>query len=99
MNLLQRIWDDIQRSENIDLYATGVVALGLATLNIIGLAPQKWIAPLTLTILGLIAVSTLVNRYRVEGLMRKLTLSVDSVFLSEVPPSIKVTSRQRRSFG
>jgi len=87
MKLLQRIWDDVQRGENIDLYLTVIAAIGLAALNILGFAPQALIAPITLAVLGLIAVSNLSNRYYIEEQFQKLTGSSTSVLRgrSELP--------------
>ena len=87
MKLLQRIWDDIRRGENIDLYLTVVTAIGLAVLNIFGLAPQTLIAPITLAVLGLIAISNLGTRHYLEEQLQKLTTSSTSVLRgrSELP--------------
>lgn len=89
MRLLQRIWDDVKKGENVDLYVTVVVALGLVLLNLVGLAPQNWIAPITLAVLGLLAISTLGSRYRLEELSRRLTQSSDTLFLDEFPARLK----------
>ena len=88
MRFLQRVWDDIKKGENVDLYVTVVVALGLALLNLVGLAPQNWLAPITLAVLGLLAISTLGSRYHFEELSRKIMQSGD-VFLEEFPPRIR----------
>ncbi len=66
MKLIRRIWNNIRRGENIDLYVTVVAALVLATLNILGKASQTWVTSLTLALLALIAISLLVNRDRLE---------------------------------
>lgn len=88
MRLLQRIWDDVKKGENIDLYVTVVVALGLVLLNLVGFAPQNWIAPITLAVLGLLAISALGSRHRLEELSHRLTQSSD-IFLDEFPPGLK----------
>ncbi len=75
MRTLQRIWDDIRRGENIDLYATVCAAIGLVILNLIGIASTTWIAQITLAVLGLIAISTIGNRYRIEEVLKHLTSS------------------------
>lgn len=66
MKLISRFLIDIKRGENIDLYITVIVALSLTLLNVLGLASQATIAPMTLAVLGLIAVNSLVNRHRID---------------------------------
>ena len=73
MKMLQRIWEDIRQGENIDLYVTATIAIVLTALNIVGLAPQSWIAPISLAVLGLLAIATLGNRYKMEQVIQKLT--------------------------
>jgi hypothetical protein len=88
MRLLKRIWDDVKKGENIDLYVTVVVAFGLVLLDLIGFAPQNWLSSIILAVLGLIAISTLGNRYRLEELSHKLTQS-NELFLDEFPARLK----------
>lgn len=66
MQMLRRIWEDVRRGENIDLYLTVGVAIVLALLNVLGFAPQSLIAPVTLAVLGLLAINSLVNRRKIE---------------------------------
>ena len=82
---LQSVWEDIRRGENIDLYVTVVVAIALAALNIAGVAPPNWIAPLNLAVLALLAVATLGNRHRLEGILKQITQSTESVLLEKFP--------------
>ena len=82
---LQRAWEDIRRGENIDLYATVTVAIILAVLNTAGIAPPTWIAPLNLTVLALLAVATLGNRHRLEGILKQMTQGTGSVLLEQFP--------------
>lgn len=74
MKIFQRIWDDIRSGENIDLYITVVVAISLATLNILGFAPQTLIAPITLAVLALIAISNLGTRHYFEQKLQNLPI-------------------------
>jgi hypothetical protein len=89
MQVLERIWADIQRGENIDLYATVCVAFGLVILALLNIAPPEWIPPLTLTVLGLLAISNLGSRHRTEELLEKFAQSSDTLFMDEFPTSIK----------
>lgn len=86
--LFKRIWDDVKRGENIDFYLTVFVSFGLVFLGLVGVQLQGIIAPITLAVLGLLAVSTLRNRYLMEELGAKLATSSGSVLLEEFPPSI-----------
>lgn len=72
MEILRKIWDDLKHGENIDLYITVLLALGLVILNLIGVAPSTWLEPLTLAVLGLLAISTLGTRYFLEKQLERL---------------------------
>jgi hypothetical protein len=80
MGILKHIREDIRRGENIDLFVTVIVATGLVVLNLIGVAPQTWIAPLNLAILGLLAIAMLGNRYKVEEVLKNLNQESSSLF-------------------
>ena len=84
MRALQQIWEDVRQGENIDLYLTVVVALVLAAANILGWAPSTWLAPITLAVLALLAVSNLKNRHMLESILQEK--SAESLFLMEYPP-------------
>lgn len=89
MRLLEKIWEDIRHGENIDQYATIVFAFALGILGLLGITTSESIASLTLAVLGLLAVSNLVNRHRVEELSQKLSQSSKGFFLEEFPPEFK----------
>lgn len=92
MDIFNRIWQDITHGENIDLYATIIIAIPLAVLTITGIAPQPLIAPLTLTILALIAVSLLVNRYKMEVMGKRIERSASGIQQSidqEIKPAFQ----------
>ncbi len=56
-NLLNRVIDDLGCGENIDIYATVVVALAVAMLNLIGFNQQSLIDSVSLAVLALLASS------------------------------------------
>lgn len=85
IRILERIWNDIRKGENIDLYVTIVVAIALATLNLLGTAIQSYIAPVTLAVLALLAITSLGNRHRIEELLRKQSISLDNFYMKEYP--------------
>lgn len=89
MKTLRQIWDDIRQGENIDLYLTILAALLFVILNLAGLAPDTFLAPLTLSVLALLAVTNLVNRHRMEALMEQKNLTLDDFFREEFPPTYK----------
>jgi hypothetical protein len=72
MIILERIWNDVRKGENIYLYLTIVIAIGLSILNLFGLAPDTMVASLTLAVLGLLAITSLVNRYQIEEQLNKI---------------------------
>jgi hypothetical protein len=76
MKALERIWNDVRRGENIDLYLTVVAAFGLGLLNLLGVAPQTLVTPITMAVLGLLAITSLGNRHHIEEQLRQFaTLS------------------------
>jgi hypothetical protein len=89
MRFLDKIWDDIRHGENIDQYATIIVALILVVLGLLGIAPAELIASLTLGVLGLLALSNLVNRHRLEALAEEVARSSQGFFLEDFPPDFK----------
>lgn len=38
--LFQRVWNDLRKGENVDLYTTVIIAFILVALNVTGLAPE-----------------------------------------------------------
>jgi hypothetical protein len=89
MRLLHRLWEDVRRGENIDLYATIVIAFAIIPLGFITTIPAQVITSLTLVVLGLLAISNLVNRHRVEEVAQKLSQSSKTFFTEELPPDFK----------
>lgn len=89
MKVQKKIWNDIKRGENIDLIFTVMFAFGLVILNLVQVAPDEWIAPITLAVLGILAITNLVNRYKVEDLVEKISKSDKSFFLKEYPAEFK----------
>jgi len=89
MSYLKRIWQDIRHGENIDLFLTVLVAIGLAALNIAGIAPASLIAPLTMAVLGLLAVATLGNRYKLEESLETLNRTHTGLFQEKLPANME----------
>ncbi len=96
MSLLKRIWEDIRHGENIDLFVTVFLAIGLVALNVLGLAPQTWIAPLTLAVLGLLAIAILGNRYQVEKVVKELSRPSHELFHEKMPASQEMDLERAR---
>ncbi|MFQ5632976.1 MAG: hypothetical protein ACE5I1_29760 [bacterium] len=88
MNVLARVWDDIRRGENIDLYLTIILALGLVVFNLFGLASEKLVTQITLAVLGMLAIVMLGNRYRIDELLRKDARMQKNFFLEEFPATL-----------
>lgn len=88
MKFLDRIWSDVQRGENIEMYITIVLALVLAVFNVVGIASSSWIAPLTLVVLSALALSNIKIQHDFDLLFKKLSRSASSFFLEKFPESI-----------
>lgn len=88
MAFLKRAWQEIKSGENIDLYLTVVFAAGIAILNLLEVAPQSVLGPITLAILALLALTALGNRHRVEDLPNKFVHFKNDLFVEEFPTEI-----------
>lgn len=64
-----RAWQEVRRGENLDIYLTTAAAIVLAVLNLIGVTPTDKLIPVLLAVLGILAVSNLVNRDRLDRLL------------------------------
>lgn len=84
--LLKGIWQEISQGENIDVYLTIVAAITIAGLELVGIS-TPWTAPLTLAVLGLLAVSSLINRRQTEKILQRLSTSAADVLLDKFAPS------------
>lgn len=82
-NLIRRVWSEIRRGENVDVYLTIVVALILSLLNVLGLAPSSIIPAITLAVLALLALASLVSRHKMEDLSEKLSSTTRDGFIEE----------------
>ena len=80
MQALKRIWQDVRRGENIGEYVTIIAAISLAILDLLGIVPPDWIAPLTLAVLGLLAAGMLGNRHKIEHGLQQLAEPPSELF-------------------
>ena len=74
MEILKKVWKGIQRGEDIDLCATILVAFVVVILNLLGVVGSALVNSLTLAILGLLAISNLVSRYRLEQFSKRFDI-------------------------
>lgn len=85
MAIVQQIWNELRAGENIDLYLTILAAIVLLLLDLLGIPISDWMFSINIAILALLAVSMLVNRYRLEKIGEKIEQSPTSVFLDNFP--------------
>lgn len=83
MIFLQRIWTDIKKGENIDLYVTVFVAVGISLVNLLGFFSQQ-LTSLTLAVLTLLVLSLVVNRHRLEEILFKLDNGKEKFFQTDL---------------
>ena len=86
IKILKRILNDIKEGENIDLYLIVAISIPLVVMNLLGIALSA-IEPVILSVLTLLAISSLVNRRKLEFVLEKINTSVDDVLLQEYPDS------------
>ena len=88
MRFLREVIGDIQKGENLDLYATVAVSVVLVVLNIFGVA-LPLAAPLSLGILALLAVAILGNRHRLDVILRNVAEGTHDVFYVDFPERLQ----------
>lgn len=88
MKWFKKIWLDIQNGDNIDLYVLIIASLVIASLSFFdpNLVKEQ-IPALTLTVLGVLAVSAL-NTRRIVQNVKKIP-SVSNIFLDEFPDELE----------
>ena len=83
---LEKIWTDVRKGENIDLYITIIIGIVLAVANLFGVAPDKWLSPIILAVLALLAISNLGNRSKLEQLLEQK--KIENLFMENYPSNI-----------
>jgi hypothetical protein len=84
--MLRRVWSAIRHGESLDLYLTLCVAVAATLLGLLGLGGSRALPALTTTLLGLIAIGLLQQRYYLEKLEKNAgqkglaVLSVDKPY-------------------
>ncbi len=91
MKNIRRIWNEIRRGENIDVYLTIVFAaiLSITTLTGIYTPNIATLASILLGLLALFAISNLRNLHATEQLSEQLSNSAKPAFLKEFPLSLQ----------
>ncbi|MEA4907861.1 MAG: hypothetical protein GYA17_08865 [Chloroflexi bacterium] len=77
MSLFKKIWNDIKRGENIDLYVTVVVAFGIGIASSLGYANQSVATGITLAALGILTSSALRDKHAYEESTKKTQQTQD----------------------
>jgi hypothetical protein len=88
MKTLQRIWKDIKRGENIDVYLTIVISFVLGILNLFGLASSTWLFSAILAVLGILAISALRTEHHFEEVVEYQARSKD-IFMYDFPATLQ----------
>jgi len=95
--MFKRIWGEARRGENIDLYATIVIAVIFVVLDLLGLAPDSWLNPLTLAVLAMVSMAILMSRYHVEDAVQRLRMPAISLFQDKFPEEFELDLLQSES--
>ena len=85
--IVRRVLNDLRRGENLDTYATIVVAACLAVLNLIGTVPASKLSGVLLAVLGLLAAGTLATRTKLDALVSQARHLASPSLLDEFPSS------------
>ena len=85
MKLFYKIIEDLRSGENLDVYITIFLAMVIATLDILDLTSDDFIAPLILATLAVLAFSSLYTRQQNEEIINKLDLPYGNLFLDKWP--------------
>lgn len=91
MKTFRRIWNEIRRGENIDVYLTIILAASLSIITITGIySPTiEQIVALLLGLLALFAISNLRNLHATEQLSEQLSNAATATFLKEFPSTLQ----------
>ncbi len=95
--MMKRIWGEARRGENIDLYATIVVAIVFVVLDLLGVAPEDWLAPITIAVLAMVTLTLLISRYHTEDAVQRLRLPAISLFQDRFPEEFELDLLQAES--
>ncbi len=87
-SFLRQVWKDIINGENIDLYLTILLSIIVGSLSLLGIVHLNLILSLTLTVLAMLAFSTLHNRNQIERFV-KLSQESPISFHSESPVTLE----------
>ena len=87
--LLQRVWEDIRKGENFELYVTVTCAIVLTLLNLAGIVSQSWLATITLAVLALLAVAMLAIRHRLEEIILRMNQTAGKLLLGDYPAELE----------
>jgi hypothetical protein len=82
MTFLKTIWGDILKRQNLDVYVTVSLTIGIAILGILGITTIEVISAAILGVLGLVSISLLQNR-REDEQLREILGKVDNKFSAE----------------
>lgn len=80
MNILSKVFQDFRKGQNIDLYSIMAISLALALLNVLDVDIQKYVFPLILTAITLVAFALL----RITDWIRQARLSAETPSASHV---------------
>ncbi len=89
MHAISQFWSDIRNLKNIDLYLAVFLAIGIALLDLLGADTSKYLQPLTLAVLAILALSNVASRHQVDELHRAMVNSPTDFFLEEFPEDFK----------
>jgi len=89
LKFAEKIWNQIRRGENIELYLLVTLTIVLIALDLTGFSKPEWLFSFTLAALALFAISLLGLRGQVERLREKLEVSTDDVFMMDYPEYMK----------
>lgn len=96
MHRLRRIWSEIGRGENLNLYLTIVAAIVLSIMNITGAASLSIVPSLTLALLALISLSLLGSRHQIEKILSTLVATEEATLVESFPSDMKVNIAQAK---
>ncbi|MEJ3748004.1 hypothetical protein WEI85_32525 [Actinomycetes bacterium KLBMP 9797] len=86
--MLRRIWSDLARARNLEIYITALLAVGLGLLGAFDVVDDRAVAATTLATLALLALSNLAGRHQQDDLRASigaLTTAVHQAIHTDVP--------------
>lgn len=89
LSFFRRLFADVRRGENIDLIVVAIVGISISILSLLGMNLDNYISAITLATLGVVALSLLATRHRIDEINRPTDLGNAVVLYEKQLPALQ----------